>query len=76
MCCGQCVILTCNLWAEAGLVNGSLGYVKDIFYTPTSKPPQIPMFTTIVSYKYVGVPFDASNPNIVLITPVIRGNRK
>ena len=34
------------------------------------------MFTTVVFDKYVGVPFDASNPNIVPITPVIRGNRK
>ena len=57
-------------------MNGALGYVKDIFYPPTSKPPQLPIFTTIVFDKYVGVPFDASNPKIVPITPMIRGNRK
>jgi len=67
-------MLTCNLWVEAGLVNGALGFVKDIFYQPTFKPPLLPMFTTIVFNKYVGVPFDASNPNIVPITLVIRGN--
>ena len=69
-------MLTCNLWVQAGLVNGALGYVKDIFYMPSSKPPQLPMFTTVVFDKNVGVPFDARNPNIVPITLVIRGNRK
>ena len=34
------------------------------------------MFRTIVFDKYVCVPFDASNPNIVPITLVIRGNKK
>ena len=34
------------------------------------------MFTTVVFDKYVGVPFDARYPNIVPITPSIRGNRK
>ena len=43
---------------------------------PNSKPPELPMFTTFIFDNYVGVPFDASNPNIVPITPVIRGNRK
>ena len=76
LCHGQHVMLTCNLWVEDGLVNGALGFVKDIFYPPTSKPPQLPMFTIVVFDTYVGVPFDASNPNIVPITPVIRGKRK
>jgi len=34
------------------------------------------MFTAVIFYKYVGVPFDARYQNIVPITPVIRGNRK
>ena len=34
------------------------------------------MFTNIVFDKYVVVQFDASNQNIVPITPVIRGNQK
>lgn len=69
-------MLTYNLWVESGLVNRALGYVKEIFDMPTSKPLELPMFKTIFFYKYVGVSFDASNPNIVPITLVIRGNRK
>ena len=76
LCRGQRVMLTCNLWVEARMVNGALGFVKDILYPPISKKPRLPMFTTIVFDKYVGVPFDASDPNIVPITPVIRGNQK
>ena len=55
-------------------MNGALGYVNEIFCMATSKPPQLPTFTTIAYDRYVGVPFDARNPNIVPITPVIRGN--
>jgi len=45
LCHGQQVMLTCNLWVEAGLVNGALGYVENILYFPGSKPPQLPMYT-------------------------------
>jgi hypothetical protein len=69
-------MLTCNLWVEVGLVNGALGYIKNIFYMTGSKPPQLPMYTTVLFYKYIGVPFDPLNPNIVPITPVLRVNRK
>ena len=34
------------------------------------------MFTIVIFDNYVGILFYASNPNIVPITPVIRGNRK
>ena len=36
---GQRVMLTCNLWVEASLVNGALGYVNEIFHMLSSKPP-------------------------------------
>ena len=57
-------------------MNGALGYVKYIFYMPNNKPPQLPMFTIIVFYKYFGVPVDENNRNIVPIRPVIRRNQE
>ena len=69
-------MLTCNLCVEVGLVNGALGWVKNIFYMPRSRPPELPMYTTILFYKYVGAPLDNQNPRLVPITPVVRGSRK
>jgi ATP-dependent DNA helicase PIF1 len=76
LCPGQRVMLTCNLWVEAGLVNGALGCIQNIFYMPGTKPPLLPMYTTVLFDKYIGAPFDINNPKVVPITPVIRGNRK
>ena len=42
LCIGQRVILTSNLWIEAGLVIGALGTVRALVYAPTSKPPELP----------------------------------
>jgi hypothetical protein len=69
-------MLTCNLWVEADLVKGEVGCIQQIYYIPGTKPPQLPMFTTVLFYKYIGVPFDKNNLNIVPITPVTRGNQK
>ena len=44
LCRGQCVTLTCNLWVEANLVNGVVGFVKDTFYSTGTHPPQISQF--------------------------------
>jgi hypothetical protein len=65
-------MLTCNLWVEVVLVNGSLGYIQNIFYMSSSKPPHLPMYTNFIFDNYIGVPFDPINPNIVPITLVIR----
>ena len=69
-------MLTCNLCVEAGLVNGALGWVQNIFYMLGSRPPELPIYTTVLFDKYVGAPFDNQNPRLVLITPVVRGSRK
>ena len=49
----QRVMLSCNLWVEAGLVNGALGYVEKVVYMPGSKPPQLPLYTTIKFDNYI-----------------------
>jgi len=43
----QKVILTSNLWVNAGLVKGTPWKVISIFYTPNSKPPEFPSFVVI-----------------------------
>ena len=68
--------MTCNLWVEVGLDNGALGYVEYIFYMPSWKPHQLPLFTIVISEKYISVPFDRDCPNIVHITPIVRANIK
>ena len=69
-------MLTCNLWVEAGLVNGALGTVENIFFSDGSKPPQLPMYATVSFDDYIGLPWDIRYPKIVPITPIARGNRK
>lgn len=76
LCPTQHVMLTYNLWVEAGLVNGALCYIQQIYYRPGTNPPQFQMFTTVLFNNHIGVPFDINNLNIVPITPVTRGNQK
>ncbi|RGB21955.1 hypothetical protein C1646_776928 [Rhizophagus diaphanus] len=40
---GSCVMLTANLWIETGLVNGSMGTVKDILFKEDQRPPSLPI---------------------------------
>lgn len=76
LCPGERVMLTCNLCVEAGLVNGALGWVQNIFYMPGSRLPKLPMYTTVLFYKYVGALFDNQNPRLVPIALVVRGSCK
>ena len=41
---GQQVMLTANLWVQAGLVNDSLGKVINIVYNSNEQPPSLPYF--------------------------------
>ena len=56
ICKFQRVMLTANLWIQGGLVNGSLGVVKDIVYATSSKPPQLPTYVTVTFDSYNGTP--------------------
>ena len=75
LCIGQRVILTSNLWIEAGLVNGAVGTVRALLYALASKPPELPSFVVVDFLHYKGPPWDPSNPKFVPIPPVTRGSR-
>ena len=44
---GQQVMLTTNLWVEAGLVNGALGQVVSIVYNTATTPRMLPLFVVV-----------------------------
>ena len=67
-------MLTCNLWVEAGLVNGALGTIQNIFLSEGSKLPQLQMYTAVSFDNYIGLSWDIKYPNIVPITPICIGN--
>ena len=48
LCLGHHVMLKCKLWVEVCLVNYALGYVTNILYMAGSKPPQIPLYVTVL----------------------------
>ena len=47
------VMLTCNLWVEAGLVNGAMGKVQSICYM-TGGPPELPVAVMVKFDRYSG----------------------
>ena len=59
-------MLTRNLWTEYGLVNGSLGTVKNIIYDQGHLPPSLPIVIIVRFDKYVG-PSCLDIPNCVPI---------
>ena len=65
-------MLTSNLWVSAGLVNGSLGKVVDIFYKYDVLPPQLPTFVVV---NFIGPAWDSNNPTFLPIPPIQRGGR-
>jgi hypothetical protein len=61
LCIGQRVMLSCNLWVQAGLVNGALGVVMQIVYAPRTNPPHLPTYVVVAFDKYIGPPWDQTN---------------
>ena len=63
------VMLRQNLWTAKGLVNGALGFVRDIVYTPGTKPPQQPIVIMVEFDAYSGPTIEG---NLVPITSIMR----
>ena len=73
---GQQVMLTANLWVQAGLVNDSLGKFIDIVYKSNEKPSNLPYFVVVEFLYYKGPLWDVLNPTYVPISPTTRGSRR
>lgn len=61
------VMLLVNLHQEAGLVNGSQGFVKDILFDENSNKFDVPLFVVIDFPNYTGPPWRADHPTWVPI---------
>lgn len=69
ICKGSRVMLRTNLWTDTGLVNGALGTIVDIVYSPGKSPPEVqPMFVCVHFDSYSGPMVN----NVVPIAPVTR----
>lgn len=63
------IMLRCNLWIQAGLVNGALGFVRDIIYSPENQPPMHPPIIILVEFdNYKGPTLE--NSKLVPIVPI------
>jgi ATP-dependent DNA helicase PIF1 len=54
-------MLRANLWVEKGLVNGSLGYIRDIIYEPGTAPPNDVPLAIMVEFDNYSGPTIANN---------------
>ena len=72
LCEGAKVMLTRNLWTDAGLCNGAIGTVKHIVYTNDGFPPGLPV-AVIVQFddSYIGPSISKDIPRRVPIIPVL-----
>ena len=68
---GAKVMLTKNLWTDAGLCNGSMGTVKDIIYKDGDSPPALQLQIVVQSdNNYIGPSCCDDTSNCVPIPPV------
>jgi len=67
------VMLTSNLWTEAGLVNGALRYVRNIVYKPGKSPPNPPIYFMVEFDHLTRFPFE---DKLVPIIPIDRGQTR
>ena len=66
---GAKVMLTSNLWQQAGLCNGTTGIIDNILYAQGQQPPNLPIAVLINFPQYSGRHFIPEKPRIVPIPP-------
>ncbi len=71
---GAKIRLGMNLWTEAGLYNGSLGTIKEIIYTPNTKPSDLPAVVLIEFPKYIGPNLELQGKTYKNVIPIIPQN--
>eukprot|EP01018_Ginkgo_biloba_P012987 Gb_37081 [translate_table: standard] len=59
---GVRVMLTSNLWIDAGLMNGALGHVRNIVYNSSVQPLCLPTYVLMEFDNYIGNAWDPSRP--------------
>ena len=66
------VLLSTNLWQEAGLTNGAVGEVKYIIYKEGEGPPELPALLICKFDQYIGPPYLVGEEKTVPIVPLKR----
>lgn len=67
---GAHVMLTMNLWTDAGLCNGATGVVLDVIYADNQQPPDLPIAVVVQFHDYTGPSVSNNNPGCVPICPI------
>jgi len=67
---GAHVMLTMNLWTDAGLCNGATGTVLDLIYATNQQPPNLPIAVVVKFNDYRGPSITNDIPGCVPICPI------
>ncbi len=69
---GAYVMLTSNLWPEAGLVNGTKGVVREILYPEGATPTALPSAVMVEFEGYSGPSFSSDGVGLTVVPIVPR----
>ncbi len=62
-------MLTCNLWAEVGLCNGSFGTIEQFWFAENMGPPNLPVAVLVHFHRYSGPAFLDTCPKCIPVPP-------
>ena len=69
---GSQILLTTNLWQEAGLTNGAVGTVMYIIYAKNEAPEKLPIMVICKFDQYIGPSYLENEEKCVPIFPIER----